>query len=462
MKNLILVALTLCFFKLNSQIGWYLNVNGTAWNQTSAIPNNAKLVFGMKEGTNLTPCYNLTTSKISMGSTILAQPTGLKNPWNIDLASILNGKTGVITLEIYGKGCTSTSAQHWIINVNTISATTSSSTNTSTTSSTSTSTNTSTSVAPAGNTSASSLLKNLPRKQHIVAKVHFKNTSATVNKVCFTTGYPVTGAYQTISNMKINSGIVKTTPTGSKYLEFTFSNVAIGAAVDAIYEYDITTYNIDMNTTNALSKAYNTTTTDYKNFTRSVPNYTDLTNTKLKSICDNLWNSSANNYMTYAKKVTEWMSANTEWNFSGGIVPSNTFFNSYATGVKCKGDCGSLSNAMAAMLRYKGVPARLLVGYGADKITATDPKYHAWMEFYIQDFGWIPVDPSYRTSGKVIIGKVPHKGIIVSSDAFYDVTMLGNVFHNMFLQNYLWSLSGSAPAGSYTVNFTVASTNLVE
>src|ERR1700741_1724669 len=114
----LLLLLALIFFCniLNAQIGWYLNVNGTAWNQSAAIPNNAKLTFGMKEGTNLTPCYNLSTAKLTNGGSVLAQPAGLKNPWNIDLATILNGKTGTVTLEIQGTGCTNTNNQHWIIN----------------------------------------------------------------------------------------------------------------------------------------------------------------------------------------------------------------------------------------------------------------------------------------------------------------------------------------------------------
>lgn len=457
MKNIIFLFVFFIFqLSSNAQIGWYLKVNGTLWNQSDAIPNNAKLIFGMKEGANLTPCYNLTTSKLSLGSSVLAQPTGLKNPWNIDLATILNGKTGVVTLEIYGKGCTTTSAQHWIINFNTSASTATTST------STSSSSTTTTSVAPAGTTSATSISKTAPRKQHVVANVEFTNTSATVNKVCFTTGYPITDSYQTVSNLKINNGVVKTASTGTQYLEFTFSNVAKGAKVNATYEYDITTYKIEVNTANAKSKAYITSTNDYKNFTRSVPYNTDLTNTKLKSICDNLWSQSNNDYMNYAKKVTEWMAANTEWNFTGGIVPSNTFFNNYISGSKCKGDCGSLSNAMAAMLRYKGIPAKLLVGYGTQKMTATDAKLHAWLEFYIQDFGWIPVDPSYRNLGKIEIGKIPHKGIIVSHDAYYDVTILSNSYPNMLIQTYLWAAQGTLPANSYSLKFTAVSSNFIE
>jgi hypothetical protein len=217
-----------------------------------------------------------------------------------------------------------------------------------------------------------------------------------------------------------------------------------------------------MNLTNAKTKAYNTTTSDYINFTRSVPSYTNLTNAKLKTICDQIWSQCGNDYMKYAKKVAEWMQTNTEWIFTGGVIPSDTFFNSFTAGTKRKGDCGSLSNAMIAMLRYKGIPARMLIGYGTQKMTSTDAKFHAWLEFYIQDFGWIPVDPSYRVSGKVELGKVPHKGIIISKDAFYTINMLGSNYNNMFIQSYLWALSGVAPSGSYTLNFTAVSSNFSE
>ena len=431
-----------------SQIGWYLKVNGNDWNQNMVVTNTDKLVFGMKEGSNLTPCYNLNVSTLSQDGTILFSPSGIKNPWNIDLATALTGKTGKIKMEIKGKSCNNTAEQWWVIEIM-VSA-----------GSNTTSANTNTATIPAGTTAITSISKTSPRTQHVVAKVVFTNKTGKVNKINFVTGYPVTNNYQTVSNMNTGGAVVKTTPTGSKYLEYTFSNVPQNGTVVAKYEYDIITYSINMNLSKAASKPYKVNA-DYTNFTRSVPVQTDLNNAKLKAICDDLWSKSNNDYIAYARNVAEWMNANTVWKFTGGILPLNDFMNNQTNG-KCTGDCGSLSNAFCAMLRYKGIPARLLVGYGIGKMTAQDAKLHAWIEFYIEDFGWIPVDPSYRTSAGIELGKVNHKGIIVSYDAFYDLNIMGSVFKNMLIQNYGWAVSGSIPTGSYDLNFTVVSTGFKE
>ncbi|MBX9850443.1 MAG: hypothetical protein K2X86_01655 [Cytophagaceae bacterium] len=60
MKTIIhrLILILLFFIPLHafSQIGWYLKVNGNDWNQSMTVANKDKLVFGMKEGSDLNQC----------------------------------------------------------------------------------------------------------------------------------------------------------------------------------------------------------------------------------------------------------------------------------------------------------------------------------------------------------------------------------------------------------------------
>ncbi len=57
-----------------------------------------------------------------------------------------------------------------------------------------------------------------------------------------------------------------------------------------------------------------------------------------------------------------------------------------------KGDCTEYSDLFAALCRAKKIPARVVSGYMA----TYDPSQskHNWVEVYLQDFGWIPFDPS--------------------------------------------------------------------
>ncbi|MFL5752873.1 MAG: transglutaminase-like domain-containing protein [Bacteroidia bacterium] len=445
---------------LVADIGWYLTFNGKDWNGSEAIPNNATLKFGVHESGNRSVCYNFSVAKLSLNNVVLSQPAGITNPWSINLSTALAGKTGTLTLEIQGKNCNSTANQHWIISaiVSGPSSATSTSTSTSTVSTGSTATSVPT--VSAGSTISASMSKTHARTQHVVAKTSVVNKNASVSKCTVIMGYPETNAYQVIANIKYGAAVKKFTPTGSAYLEYTFTSVPANATVTAICEYDATTYAITSNLSGATAKSYVTTTQEYQRFTSSISGYCDLSDAKLKSICDPIWNQSAGNYLTYVNKCADWMSNNTLWNQSNGMKKSVDFFSTITNG-KYTGDCGSLSNALSAMLRYKGVPARLLIGYGASStlMSSSDCKNHAWMEFYLQDYGWVPVDPSFRVNSKVVPGSVPHKGIIVSTDAWYNLNLGGFPVNNTFIQSYLWSLSGNAPAGSINALFEAVSSN---
>jgi transglutaminase-like putative cysteine protease len=66
-----------------------------------------------------------------------------------------------------------------------------------------------------------------------------------------------------------------------------------------------------------------------------------------------------------------------------------------------RGYCQHFAGAMALMLRYLGIPARVAVGFtsgslGKDKLTwtVTDHDAHAWVEAWFPGWGWLPFDPT--------------------------------------------------------------------
>jgi hypothetical protein len=58
------------------------------------------------------------------------------------------------------------------------------------------------------------------------------------------------------------------------------------------------------------------------------------------------------------------------------------------------GDCGAQSIYFAALCRAVGVPARCTGGF---QTFTGRPSGHFWAEFYLPDYGWIPVDPTAAT-----------------------------------------------------------------
>jgi transglutaminase-like putative cysteine protease len=67
------------------------------------------------------------------------------------------------------------------------------------------------------------------------------------------------------------------------------------------------------------------------------------------------------------------------------------------------GYCQHFAGAMALMLRYLGIPARVAVGFSSGVYDAkrqrwlvSDHDAHAWVEVWFRGFGWLPFDPTPR------------------------------------------------------------------
>lgn len=61
-----------------------------------------------------------------------------------------------------------------------------------------------------------------------------------------------------------------------------------------------------------------------------------------------------------------------------------------------RGNCTDFHSLFIGMMRAAGIPARFEIGFPlpADAHDGAIPGYHCWAEFYVQPYGWIPVDAS--------------------------------------------------------------------
>jgi transglutaminase-like putative cysteine protease len=58
-----------------------------------------------------------------------------------------------------------------------------------------------------------------------------------------------------------------------------------------------------------------------------------------------------------------------------------------------KGDCSEYSDLFVALCRAKNIPARVVTGCTV-RFDSESPK-HNWVEVYLQDYGWVPFEPSW-------------------------------------------------------------------
>jgi transglutaminase-like putative cysteine protease len=69
-----------------------------------------------------------------------------------------------------------------------------------------------------------------------------------------------------------------------------------------------------------------------------------------------------------------------------------------------RGYCQHFAGAMALMLRYLGIPARVAAGFASGTHdhgvwTVTDHDAHAWVEVWFHGYGWLPFDPTPGRGG---------------------------------------------------------------
>ncbi len=67
----------------------------------------------------------------------------------------------------------------------------------------------------------------------------------------------------------------------------------------------------------------------------------------------------------------------------------------YACDVR-KGNCTDFHSLFIGMARASGIPARFVMGFPLPEAPTRGelPGYHCWAEFYVEEFGWIPIDAS--------------------------------------------------------------------
>lgn len=103
--------------------------------------------------------------------------------------------------------------------------------------------------------------------------------------------------------------------------------------------------------------------------------------------------------------IKNWLRENCEYSLSAGKLPAGSdFVNRFLE--NRKGSCSHFASAAAIMCRYAGIPARYVEGYiikpgdfpsgtrfgEAADVDVTDARGHAWVEIYIDGFGWYPVE----------------------------------------------------------------------
>ncbi|KYK33691.1 MAG: hypothetical protein AYK18_14770 [Theionarchaea archaeon DG-70] len=276
-----------------------------------------------------------------------------------------------------------------------------------------------------------------PKSYHVSIGVTVENTGKILEKLVIVLPLAQTNTYQDIKNVKLNGGEILTIPeTDDKYVRFTITGSDLPSAGQTKkwgYEFDVTLYTIttDLDHIETIYP-YDVNSTTYTWYTGASGEYVDPYNSTIESIGDNIWKESSD-LLDYSKRCYLYVAKNFQYlNPGTGLHPLSELL---ANG---GGDCGNLNSIYISLLRYKGIPSRHLV------TVRPDGSGHVWTDFYLENYGWVPVDVTSKKYaslfgdyfGKIDIGKT---GIILSKEVYLPLQIEdNNVQYAPILQYYSW------------------------
>ena len=206
----------------------------------------------------------------------------------------------------------------------------------------------------------------------------------------------VTGPQQSVTINAISHPEYLKVPPGGEDLGLAYMEVPLAnltGNLNISVEFTFTHYEQHFTIDPAMIGTYDKTDSDYIKYTRSYGNETitpEIRETALRVI-----GGETNPYLA-AKKLYDYVIANITYSLPPATLwPYGTPASIYVHTNRF-GDCGCQSMYFTALCRSVGIPARTTGGKQMFKqmVTPGDYSDHFWGEFYLPNYGWIPVDTS--------------------------------------------------------------------
>lgn len=202
--------------------------------------------------------------------------------------------------------------------------------------------------------------------------------------------YMQTNHYQVVKNAKVFTGgeVRDNAEGGNKYIGYSLHSAELQQlpnVFDVGMSFDVATININVNF-DAIKTIYpyDTTSREYIENTGDLTECIQPHHPHIDSVANVIWAQSSD-IIDYARRCYEYTASHLKY------LDANTGIHSIQTIIdKGGGDCGNFSSYYISLLRNRDIPARHVVS------VMEQDNYHVWSEFYLQDYGWIPVDPTWK------------------------------------------------------------------
>lgn len=180
--------------------------------------------------------------------------------------------------------------------------------------------------------------------------------------------------------------------SGNIYLHLDL-RISEGQTFRVELDYYVVSFNIHYLIDPNILKNYDTSSEMYRKYTGS-EELVESNNSRIISLAHNLtcnvddWHGKALKIYDFVRRHMHYEVQDEErgalWALENGV-----------------GDCSEYSYFFVALCRAAGIPARIKAGFAFHRATESLEDGHMWAEYYLGNYGWIPVDVTWRLFDKI-------------------------------------------------------------
>lgn len=256
----------------------------------------------------------------------------------------------------------------------------------------------------AGSAADDIFVRSNPKTYHVRVSLTLSARTAKPSILLAELPIPQADDYQEVSHIGSSEGSIQTIPeTGDEYLavEMTDNAPAPGESREFYVEFEATLYDLSVDFDKITElRPYNTGSAEYRQYTGNSGEYVVADNPTITRIAIAL-EKEAKDDLDFARRAYDYVASHYRYMEDRGSL--RRLEDVLGNG---GGDCAGLSSIFISLLRHRGIPARHLAGF------LPDGRNHTLADFYLEGYGWIPVDVTFRQRNR----KTDHFGKLIGGD----------------------------------------------
>ena len=183
-------------------------------------------------------------------------------------------------------------------------------------------------------------------------------------------------------------------------------------------------FDVDLNSVDSMIVEQNYVEQAYRNYVYNTYLKTDSKCEKqFRELLKTFKTDTYSDIMLLAEYVRQHLMDRCTYTLTPGRIPSGEDFVDYFYNTSKKGYCTYFATTAVMMLRSKGVPARYVTGFSfkpdekviysfkafgeeMNRVSIDDSYAHAWIEIYVDGFGWVEFDVTPGNFDKTVVEKI--------------------------------------------------------